>query len=118
MLQLIVDDRVLTIEVDTSTKTKASEEKEEAEPIVPKAKSVSFDADKTSPKEDKVSDEEEEESDELNQWIERPKSFARRTLRLPKSADLGSVTATYKDGVLQLAVAKREESRQQRISIA
>lgn len=107
---------MLTIEVDTSTKTKASEEKEEAEPIVPKAKSVS--SDKPSPKEDKVSDEEEEESDELNQWIERPKSFARRTLRLPKSADLGSVTATYEDGVLRLVVAKREESRQQRISIA
>ena len=45
--------------------------------------------------------------------MERTASFVSRTIRMPTSADLGQVKATYNDGVLQLQVPKKaQETRQ------
>ncbi|MBF0217148.1 MAG: Hsp20/alpha crystallin family protein [Candidatus Omnitrophica bacterium] len=40
-----------------------------------------------------------------------------RSLRLPSEVDSEKVTATYKDGVLELTLAKREETKPKQIKI-
>jgi HSP20 family protein len=42
----------------------------------------------------------------------------RRVVSLPEDADAGRVTATYRDGVLRVSVAKRESSLPRRIEVS
>jgi HSP20 family protein len=62
-----------------------------------------------------VSGERKEENMEENEKLTRREfhygSF-KRTFSLPESANPDSVSASYKDGVLSLTIAKREESKQ------
>jgi HSP20 family protein len=61
-----------------------------------------------------VSGERKEESKEENETLTRREfhygSF-KRSFSLPESANPDNVKATYKDGVLSLTIAKREESK-------
>eukprot|EP00241_Pyramimonas_parkeae_P020072 CAMPEP_0114290688 /NCGR_PEP_ID=MMETSP0059-20121206/8076_1 /TAXON_ID=36894 /ORGANISM="Pyramimonas parkeae, Strain CCMP726" /LENGTH=181 /DNA_ID=CAMNT_0001412115 /DNA_START=74 /DNA_END=619 /DNA_ORIENTATION=+ len=52
--------------------------------------------------------------------IERFKSFASRTLRMPETADLSQVSAKMEDGILTVNVAKKAEfaAKQRRVAIA
>ena len=56
--------------------------------------------------------EEKEETKEKDgvQWhhTERSNSFVKRSVRLPETADMESISAEYKDGVLSVSVPKRE----------
>ena len=44
------------------------------------------------------------------QWhhSERARSFVKRSLRMPETADMENITAEYADGVLHVSVPKRE----------
>lgn len=45
---------------------------------------------------------------------ERVATWAKRSLRLPTSADTGSVDAKYEDGVLQLTIPKKKEEKERK----
>lgn len=42
--------------------------------------------------------------------MERPRSFGKRVLRLPQSADVAHASASYKDGVLTITIPKKPNS--------
>jgi HSP20 family molecular chaperone IbpA len=48
---------------------------------------------------------------------ERWTSFAPRSIRLPTSADLDSISASYVDGVLMIHVPKKAEARRRQVNI-
>lgn len=58
-------------------------------------------------------DEPAEENGVTVHRVERSASFMRRSLRLPKTADLSHITARYQDGVLNVSVPKREIEAEQ-----
>jgi HSP20 family protein len=61
----------------------------------------------------------EEASDETRTYFAREivwGAFA-RSFRLPANVDTAKVEATYKDGILSIALPKREESKPRRITI-
>jgi len=49
--------------------------------------------------------------------IERPYGAFQRSLALPRNVDPEQVSAKYKDGVLEVSVGKREETKPRRIEI-
>ena len=63
----------------------------------------------------------EEEKDEGGvKWhrVERSSMFSGRALRMPDTADLGSIKASYTDGVLKLDVPKHKKEEPKKITIA
>ena len=48
---------------------------------------------------------------------ERPEGEFRRVVSLPDDADPDRVKATYRNGVLQISIQKREASRPRRIEV-
>jgi HSP20 family protein len=53
-------------------------------------------------------DEKKEEEGTTWHHTERSHYFMKRSLRLPETADMDNIAATYKDGVLNVTVPKRE----------
>lgn len=50
--------------------------------------------------------------------LERPYGAFQRSLALPRNVDPDQVSAKYKDGVLEVNVGKREETKPRRIEIS
>ena len=48
---------------------------------------------------------------------ERPTGAYKRALSLPDDVDPGRVNATYRDGVLNVSIARREEAQPKRITV-
>ncbi|KAL3141824.1 hypothetical protein ABBQ32_004496 [Trebouxia sp. C0010 RCD-2024] len=68
-------------------------------------------------KEDKRDDNRAEQGVRYHR-IERTCQFVRRTVRMPETADLDQIKAKYDNGVLQLNIPKKEDSRsRQRIPV-
>merc|ERR1711939_57982 len=66
---------------------------------------------------------EEKEEDEESQgvkWhrVERRSSYASRRLRMPENANMDSVDASLKDGVLTLTVQKKQKKEAKKITVA
>jgi HSP20 family protein len=61
----------------------------------------------------------EEASDETRTYFSREIGWGAfsRSFRLPTNVDTTKVEATYKDGILSIALPKREESKPRRITI-
>jgi HSP20 family protein len=64
-------------------------------------------------KEESKEEEKEEEGVRYHR-IERSSAFARRVVRLPKSADLEHIDAKYENGVLDIHVPKAKEAEKSR----
>jgi HSP20 family protein len=62
-------------------------------------------------------EEEEEKTDKFHR-VERSYGKVQRTVRLPDTADLENVSASYNDGVLRITVAKTEPKNTRRIAVA
>ena len=61
----------------------------------------------------------EDDKDKKYHRYERTHTFVSRSVRLPQTADLGKVKASYADGVLSLEIPKQEEkSSSRRITVA
>ncbi|KAK2077484.1 hypothetical protein QBZ16_004329 [Prototheca wickerhamii] len=61
----------------------------------------------------------EDDKDKKYHRYERTQTFVSRSVRLPQTADLGKVKASYTDGVLSLEIPKQEEkSSSRRITVA
>jgi HSP20 family protein len=58
-----------------------------------------------------------EKSQEDFHRIERAYGAFHRTFRLPGSVDQGQVLATHKDGVLEVVLTKREDTRPRQIRV-
>jgi HSP20 family protein len=61
--------------------------------------------------------EEEEKTDKFHR-VERSYGKIHREVRLPPTADLGNVAATYNDGVLKISVPKTQTRTARRIQVA
>ncbi|KAK9806133.1 hypothetical protein WJX72_002796 [[Myrmecia] bisecta] len=74
---------------------------------------LSLSVEKTAGKE-----EDKEENGIKYHRVERSSTFARRSIRMPESADLSKIAARYQDGVLQLNVHKHEDKTPKQRQIA
>jgi HSP20 family protein len=61
---------------------------------------------------------EEEEEGETYHRVERAYGLFERSFTLPVSAELDTIEATYKDGVLALTIPKSEEARPKAVKIS
>lgn len=59
----------------------------------------------------------EEKEGRVFNRIERANRTFHREFRIPKDADPKSVAAKYRDGLLMIAIAKREEAKPRRIDV-
>lgn len=63
-------------------------------------------------------EEDKEENGVKYHRLERSSTFARRSIRMPESADLSKISARYQDGVLRLNVHKHDDKTPKQRQIA
>lgn len=63
-------------------------------------------------------EEEKKSEDENYHWIERNSGSFARSFRFPKNVEVKKIDATLKDGILELRVAKPEETKPKTVPIS